>query len=64
MYLVERVASSDVVVRIESLGLVPRALSEPELVMQGLRRGLEMVGPWNSTSSHHHTRIRLRLREP
>ena len=62
VYLVERVGSSSVVAKIESLGLVPRALSDAELAVQGLRRGLVVVGPWDPTSSRRHTRVRVRVR--
>lgn len=63
MYLVERLGSSSVVARIESIGLVPRALSDAEVAVQGLRRGLVLVGPWDSTTSRRHTRIRVRTRD-
>ena len=39
MYLVERLGSSSVVARLESLGLVPRALSDPAAAVPGRRCG-------------------------
>jgi len=59
-YLVERVANSTVVARIEPLGLMPMALCEQELTLAGLRRRLVVSGAWTLTSSRHHARVRVR----
>jgi hypothetical protein len=59
VYLVEYLRESNVVARIEPLGLVHESMSEHELVLQGLRRNLVLSGRWNQTSSQHHDRVRV-----
>ena len=59
-YLVERIANSTVVARIEPLGLMPMALCEQELTILGLRRNLVVAGNWSLTTSRHHARVRVR----
>lgn len=59
VYLVEYFRDSNVVARIEPLGLVHESLGEHELVLQGLRRNLVLSGRWNQTSSQHHDRVRV-----
>ena len=59
VYLVEYLRESNVVARIEPLGLVHESLGEHELVLQGLRRNLVLSGRWNQTSSQHHDRVRV-----
>src|SRR5664280_575068 len=59
-YLVERIANSTVVARIEPLGLMPTVLCEQELTIVGLRRNLVVAGPWSLTRSRHHARVRVR----
>ena len=59
VYLVEYLRDSNVVARIEPLGLVHESLGEHELVLQGLRRNLVLNGQWNQTSSQHHDRVRV-----
>jgi len=58
-YLVHRFDGSVVVARIEPLGLVPSSFAEHEMALQGLRRNMRVVGPWQSTSSRRHTRAQL-----
>lgn len=59
VYLVEYLRESNVVARIEPLGLVHESLGEHELVLQGLRRNLVLSGRWNQTSSQRHDRVRV-----
>ena len=59
-YLVERIANSTVVARIEPLGLMPTALCEQELTIVGLRRNLIVAGNWSLTTSRHHAKVRVR----
>jgi hypothetical protein len=59
VYLVEYLRESNVVARIEPLGLVHETLGEHELVLQGLRRNLVLSGRWNQTLSQHHDRVRV-----
>jgi hypothetical protein len=58
-YLVERLAGSAVVARIEPLGLVPKSMIEHELRLIGLKRDLVIAGPWRATSSNHHAHVRV-----
>jgi hypothetical protein len=58
-YLVERCYDSNIVARIEPLGLVSRKVSEHEIALRGLRRNLVLVGQWRPTASLHHHRVRV-----
>ena len=58
-YLVEHIAGSTVVARIEPLGLISTSMSETELVLTGLRRNLVLRGPWVRTSRARHVRVRV-----
>ena len=54
-YLVARLEGSNVVARIDALGLMPasRIVSD----------SLGVVGPWRATPSRHHVRARIALRD-
>ena len=58
-YLVERLRGSNVVARIEPLGLVLVSIGDEQLAIQRLRRNLVIAGAWQETSSGHHTRQRV-----
>jgi hypothetical protein len=59
-YLVERHYGSNIVARIEPLGLVSQRLGEHEIILQGLGRNLVLAGRWQATTSLHHERIPVR----
>lgn len=58
-YLVERHRDSNVVARIESLGLVSAKVVEREIALRGLKLHLVPTGRWQPTSSSHHARVRV-----
>jgi hypothetical protein len=60
VYLVERCYGSTVVARIEPLGLVDARSGEHQIALRGLRRNLVSVGPWRTTHSARHARVRVR----
>ncbi len=59
-YLVERRFDSNVVARIEPLGLVNSRIGEHEIALRGLRRNLVSIGTWQPTRSLRHSRIKVR----
>lgn len=59
-YLVERLHGTNVVARIEPLGLVSQKVGEHEIILRGLRRNLVLVGRWQPTASLRHDRVRVR----
>ena len=59
VYFVERYADSNLVARIESLGLVHATINNEELTIERLRRRLVIAGSWQPTISRHHVRIKL-----
>jgi len=59
-YLVERRFDSNVVARIEPLGLVNTRIGEHEIALRGLRRNLVSFGSWQPTLSSRHSRIKVR----
>jgi hypothetical protein len=58
-YFVQRLQGSNVVARIEPLGLVPESIGDEQLAIQRLRRNLVIAGTWQETPSGHHTRLRV-----
>ena len=62
-YYVERIRGSNVVARIEALGLVPASIGDEQLAIQRLRRNLVAVGSWQETPSGHHSRQRVAAAE-
>lgn len=58
-YFVERVRGSNVVARIEPLGLVPESIGDEQLAIQRLRRNLVVTGTWHDTPSRLHARLRV-----
>jgi hypothetical protein len=58
-YFVQRLRSSNVVARIEPLGLVPASIGDEQLAIQRLRRNLVVAGTWQATPSGHHSRLRV-----
>lgn len=60
VYLVERRSGSNVVARIEPLGLVSEKVGEHDIVLRSLRRNLVLAGSWRSTPSLRHDRVRVR----
>lgn len=62
-YFVERLTDSNVVARIESLGLVHALLDEEQLASARRQRNLVVTGSWQPTPSRHHARIRVALPE-
>jgi hypothetical protein len=58
-YLVLRFCDSNVVARIEPLGLVHISIGEQELAIQRLRRDLVVAGSWQATPSRRHARLRV-----
>jgi hypothetical protein len=60
VYLVEPCFGSTVVARIEPLGTVHARIGEHESALRGLGRNLVSVGPWCTTRSMRHTRVRVR----
>jgi hypothetical protein len=52
-YLVTRFEGSNVVARIDALGLTPASRNVPN--------ALGVVGPWRATPSRHHVRARVAL---
>jgi hypothetical protein len=57
-YFVERRRGSNVVA-IEPLGLVPASIGDEQLALHRLQRNLVASGTWQTTSSGHHTRLRV-----
>jgi hypothetical protein len=62
-YYVERIRGSQVVARIEALGLVPASIGDEQLAIQRLRRNLVVAGAWHETPSRHHVRQRVTFAE-
>lgn len=62
-YLVERLKGSNVVARIQPLGLVPERASDVEAALAVLQHDLVVVGGWRVTARRHHTRAKLRPRQ-
>jgi hypothetical protein len=60
-YYVQRMRGSNVVARIEALGLVPASIGDEQLAIQRLRRNLVAAGAWRETPSGHHVRQRVVL---
>jgi hypothetical protein len=58
-YFVQRLRGSNVVARIEPLGLVPTSIGDEQLAIQRLRRNLVVAGTWQETPSGHHSRLRV-----
>ena len=58
-YFVQRLRGSNVVARIEPLGLVPRSIGDEQLAIQRLRRNLVAAGAWQVTPSGRHVRQRV-----
>jgi hypothetical protein len=58
-YFVERRRDSNVVARIEALGLVPTSIGDEQLAIQRLRRNLVIAGGWQETPSGRHVRLRV-----
>jgi hypothetical protein len=58
-YFVQRMRGSNVVARIEPLGLVPTSIGDEQLAIQRLRRNLVVAGTWQATPSGHHSRLRV-----
>jgi hypothetical protein len=58
-YFVQRLRGSNVVARIEPLGLVPTSIGDEQLAIQRLRRNLVVDGTWRATPSGHHVRQRV-----
>lgn len=58
-YFVERQRGSNIVARIEPLGLVPSSIGDEQLAIQRLQRNLVATGTWQTTSSGHHARLRV-----
>jgi|GEM_PF-425439 len=58
-YFVQRLQGSNVVARIEPLGLVPTSIGDEQLAIQRLRRNLVVDGMWHETPSGHHVRQRV-----
>jgi hypothetical protein len=52
-YLVARLEGSNVVARIDALGLLPST--------KNIKDALGVVGPWRATPSRHHVRARVAL---
>ena len=50
-YFVQRMRGSNVVARIEPLGLVPTSIGDEQLAIQRLRRNLVVAGTWQATAS-------------
>lgn len=61
-YLVERLAGTKVVARIEPLGLVNEVASEHFVANEAFKRNLVLVGNWQETPSRHHARMRVAAR--
>jgi len=61
-YLVERLRGSNVVARIQPLGLVPERTSDLEAALTVFRRDLVVDGGWRTTARQHHARVRLAVR--
>src|ERR1700691_981658 len=58
-YFVQRMRGSNVVARIEPLGLVPTSIGDEQLAIQRLRRNLVVAGTWQATPSGLHSRMRV-----
>ena len=61
-YFVEHFSDSNVVARIEPLGLVHAVIGEHDLALERLRRDLVVAGSWQSTPGRHHARQRVARR--
>jgi hypothetical protein len=57
LYLVARLEGSNVVARIDSLGLVSTLQRTSVTKARGQRRALKVVGPWRQTTSRHHSKV-------
>jgi hypothetical protein len=58
-YFVQRLHGSNIVARIEPLGLVPTSIRDEQLAIQRLQRNLVVEGLWHETASGHHVRQRV-----
>src|SRR5579863_5077570 len=58
-YFVQRLRGTNVVARIEPLGLVPSSIGDEQLAIQRLRRNLVVAGTWHETPSGRHSRLRV-----
>ncbi|HEV3267482.1 MAG TPA: hypothetical protein VGZ68_03705 [Acidimicrobiales bacterium] len=57
LYLVARLEGSNVVARIDSLGLVSSAQRSGVVNAPGERGALTIVGRWRQTTSRHHSKV-------
>ncbi|MHB8380613.1 MAG: hypothetical protein ACYDB2_12020 [Acidimicrobiales bacterium] len=57
LYLVARLEGSNVVARIDSLGLVSTLQKTSVTKVSGRRAVLTFVGPWRRTTSRHHSKV-------
>jgi hypothetical protein len=57
LYLVARLEGSNVVARIDSLGLVSTLQRTRVTRVRGQRGALKVVGPWRQTTSRHHSKV-------
>jgi len=58
-YLVERLKGSNIVARIQPLGLVPERVTDQDAALAVLRHNLVVVGGWRATARRHHSRARV-----
>lgn len=58
-YLVERHRHSNVVARIQPLGLLRTKVIDREIAQHGVRLHLVPSGRWHATTSNHHARVRV-----
>ena len=58
-YFVQRLRGSNVVARIEPLGLVPESIGDEQLAIQRLRRNLVVAGTWEVIPSGLYARLRV-----
>ena len=57
LYLVARLEGSNIVARIDSLGLVSTLQRTSVTKVRGKRGALKVVGPWRQTTSRHHSKV-------
>jgi len=57
LYLVARLEGSNVVARIDSLGLVSSVQRAAVPKARGQRGALKIVGTWRQTTSRHHSKV-------
>jgi hypothetical protein len=57
LYLVARLEGSNVVARIDSLGLVSTLQRTSVNKVRGQRGAMKVVGPWRQTTSRHHSKV-------